>query len=54
MLHDQSPFLLGVGYRLDIKFNIVWYLNKTLGKNSIRDFLSKASKILPQKRLAEK
>ena len=47
MLLDQSPFFLGVRYRLDFKSD-VWYLNKPLGKNSIGDFLSKASKILPQ------
>ena len=48
MLHDQSPFFLGVRYRLDLKSDIVWYLNKALGRNSIGDFLSKARKILPQ------
>ena len=49
MLHDQSPFSLGV-YKvyiyavyklyphLDFKSDLVWYLNKALGKNSIGDF----------------
>ena len=46
MLHDQSPFFIGLGYRLNFKYDIVWYINKSLSKNSIGDFLSKASKIL--------
>ena len=27
MLHDQSPFFLGVGYRLNFKYYIVCYIN---------------------------
>ena len=49
MPHDQSPFFLGAGYLLEFKSVIVLYLIKALRKNSIRQFLLKASKILPQK-----
>ena len=47
MLQIDSPFFLAVRYHIDYNFENVWYLNRPLGKNSIGEFLSKASKLLP-------
>ena len=46
MYHDDSPLFLAVRYNIDYNTESIWYHAKPLGKNSIGEFLSKASVLL--------
>ena len=46
MCKDDSPLFLQVPYTVEYTSNKVWYFSKPLGKNSVREFMSKARIIL--------
>ena len=46
MCNDESPLFLGVRHNIDTNVDKCWYFPRPMGRNSIGEFLSKASAIL--------
>ena len=54
MLHDRSPFFIGVGYRLNFKYDIVWYIINHSAKTVSEIFYRKPEKFFEKLQLNSK